>query len=270
MAAETIDLLVVNHNTKDLLKRLLDYLKSDDDGVSWNLYLADNGSADGSRHWIVNNASQYRLEQVYFNPNIGYANAVNIMAFESHSPYLAALNADVWMTTEDVVAIIDRFKTDAKIAVVGPKQRDENYRIRHGGIVGSNIHPRHRGWQALDTYDNAFRDVDDVITVAGSAYFMRRDTWNEMTRCEQYQRAIKQLIDKTVEGAFLPTPHYFEETWYSYHVRYHGYRVVYDGAVSIGHTWRASTGASSRLREYFIESKKMFVTACEIHGIEHD
>lgn len=269
MAAETIDLLLVNHNTQGKLERLLDTLHKDDDGESWKLYLADNGSTDGSKYWLLNNASRYRIERVHMNVNIGYAAAVNGLAKRSNSRYLAAINADTWFHTEDVAAIIERFKTDDNIAVVGPKQRDEDYNIRHAGIVGSNVNPKHRGWAALDHYDQAFRDVIDCVTVSGSAYFMRRDIWDEMTRCPLYRSALRK-VGKGADGAFLPTQHYYEETWYSYHVREHGHRVVYDGNISIGHTWRASTGASPKLREYFKESKKLFVIACQTHGIEHD
>lgn len=269
MAAEAVDLLIVNHNTQEKLERLLDTLHEDDDCKTWKLYLADNGSTDGSKYWILNNASRYRIERVHMNVNIGYAAAVNGLANKSYSRYLAAINADTWFNTEDIASVIERFKIDPNIAVVGTKQCDEDSRIRHAGIVGSNVNPKHRGWGALDRYDRTFRDVIDCVTVSGSAYFMRRDTWDEMTNCQLYRAALAR-IGKGSNGAFLPTPHFFEETWYSYHVREHGYRVVYDGNISIGHTWRASTGASPKLKEYFKESKKLFVTACETHGIEHD
>jgi hypothetical protein len=146
---------------------------------------------------------------------------------------------------------------------------DENYRITHAGIVGTNTHPSHRGWREYDPLDNLFKDRVNCITVSGSAYFIRRYVWDALTNNTKYREMYPDAI-----GAFLPTPHYYEETWCSYFARHLGYNVVYDGTVTIGHSWHASSPKPgegySHADAQFAVSREIFRSACDFIGIERD
>lgn len=280
-----IDLLVVNYNTKPLLERLLNTLHEDAGRNNpWAIYIADNDSTDDSRDFLRQHAihyemgaakprsfgsamySAYDLKEVHFLPNNGYSFAINHMAARGEGDIIGILNADVWLTSGDVAAIQSIFDEDPTISILGPKQRNEQGNIVHAGIVGTNEAPRHRGWNEHDPHDVKYKDQIDCVTVSGSAYFVRRSVWEDMTNHPDYK-----MVSNNAPGAFLPTPHYFEETWCSYFARHLGYRVVYDGTVSIGHTWCASTnGPAPILNQYFRESQKIFRAACDKIGIEHD
>ena len=90
----------------------------------------------------------------------------------------------------------------------------------------------------------------------------------------------KTQNEKTQNGFFtantmtLPTPHYYEETWCSYLARHRGYNVVYDGSVSIGHSWHASSPKPgegySHADAQFKVSQSIFRNACDQLGIERD
>lgn len=259
-----IDLCVVNFNTGDKLMRLLDTIHSDWDGdeSTWSMYIADNGSTDESLAMLTQR-SWYR-GSLYSNENIGYSAACNQLASIGYGDIIGLLNADVWLTSADVQKIQEIFDKDPTVAILGPKQRDENGLIRHAGIVGDNEHPKHRGWNEFDPRDELYRDQVDCVTISGSAYFIRRDVWEELWNCEVYRAMFPDAT-----GAFLPTPHFYEETWCSYHARYHNHRVVYDGSVSIGHTWHASSPIGSQ-NERFKVSYKIFSQAADFHGISHD
>jgi hypothetical protein len=114
-----------------------------------------------------------------------------------------------------------------------------------------------------------YRDQINCVTVSGSAYFVRRDVWDDMTNNKQYRELYPDAI-----GAFLPTPHYYEETWCSYFARHLGYNVVYDGSISIGHSWHASSPKPgegiSNADKYFPISREIFRKACDHIGIERD
>lgn len=62
----------------------------------------------------------------------------------------------------------------------------------------------------------------------------------------------------------------YEETWCSYHARAHGFNVVYDGSISIGHSWHASSPVGGKQDRHFKESQRLFRRACLIHEIECD
>jgi GT2 family glycosyltransferase len=266
-----IDLCVVNHNTRPLLKRLLDNVHrgSSIANKNWRLYIADNGSTDDTVDWFRENDLNYKIDRVYFNQNIGYSSACNQLATLGNSAFIGLLNADVWLSNEDINKIVKIFKEDSSIHILGPKQRDEYSLIRHAGIVGTNTAPKHRGWMQPDPNDTLFKDRVECVTVSGSAYFIRREVWNTLTCNSKYRKLYPNAI-----GAFLPTPHYYEETWCSYFARHLGYNVIYDGSVSIGHSWHASSpkpGEGYSIADaQFKTSQSIFRGACDYMGIERD
>jgi GT2 family glycosyltransferase len=270
-----IDLCIVNYNSTKELKRFLDTLHSDlksPNGAlekNWNLYITDNNSTDNFIPWIRDNEDSYYINRTYLRQNIGYSAATNMMASNSNAEIIAVLNADVWMSSSDCMKIENIFKENPDIHILGPKQRDEYGHITHAGIVGTNTAPRHRGWKELDKLDELYRDRVECVTVSGSAYFIRREVWNALTNNPRYRDMYPNAI-----GAFLPTPHYYEETWCSYFARHLGYNVVYDGSVSIGHSWHASSPKPgegySHADAQFPISREIFRKACDYIGIERD
>lgn len=266
-----IDLCVINYNTKHMLERLLNVLHSDldENNLCWNLHIADNGSIDGTVDWLKEVHENYNINSVYINENIGYSAACNQLAYHSSADIIALLNADTWFTSSDIKIIDDIFTDNPDIHILGPKQRDENGLITHAGIIGTNVQPRHRGWREHDPYDILYRDRIECVTISGSAYFIRRDVWNALTNDSEYRKLYPEAV-----GAFLPTPHYYEETWCSYFARHRGYNVVYDGSASIGHSWHASSPKPgegfSEADSMFPISREIFRNACDQLGIERD
>lgn len=260
-----IDLCVVSYNTRDKLERLCCELLSDAEPhwQPWRLYVADNGSTDGSVEWLKERQRTYEIEHVAYNENIGYAAACNQLAGYGTGEIIGLLNADVWFATSDVQKIERSFR-DQEVSILGPKQRNEQGSIVHAGIFGSNEQPKHRGWRQHDPQDQFYRDKQECVTVSGSAYFIRRTTWETLTQCKIYQS-----IAPEAPGAFLPTPHFYEETWCSYHARAHGFKVFYDGSISIGHSWHASSPVGSQ-NDKFRMSYGIFSAACDAHAIAHD
>lgn len=262
-----IDLCIVNYNTLHLLKRFLTTLHSDaaDYPDLWRIFIADNGSVDGSKEWLFANGSAFMISDYMNNANIGYSNACNALAAAGQSEIICLLNSDVWLTSGDLNAVNEIFKEDSSVDILGPKQRDESGYITHAGIIGTNKEPKHRGWKEYDPEDVMFRDRVDCVTVSGSAYFIRRSVWNSLWHDEEYRQIFPEAT-----GAFLPTPHYYEETWCSYFARHRGYNVVYDGSVSIGHSWHKSSPVGGEADKKFAVSREIFRDTCDRMGIERD
>lgn len=267
-----IDLCVVAYNNCRELPRLLDHLN---DGkyqaalgnhINWTLSIADNDSTDGTREalkdipWLETGVTP----MVLYNENIGYARACNQLAAIGDSEIIGFLNADVWLSSYDVMQIQDAFDSDRTISILGPKQRDERGYITHAGIEGTNTDAQPRAWRMKDPRDKFYRGRERMVSVAGSAYFIRRPVWDFLTECQTYQKMYPGAI-----GAMLETELYYEETYLSYHARAHGFQVVYDGSISIGHSWHASSPVGSQVHK-FHDSRKIFRKACAMHDIECD
>lgn len=262
----------MNYNTRWMLERLLNTLKSDFEPDVWNIYLADNDSPDDSAEWIQKNIHSYpNVKAVCYNSNIGYSAAINELALLSNSEFLCAVNADTWFTTNHVKQVIKSFESHPNAAVIGVKQMNEQGAIKHGGIFWDGVtNPIHRGWNQSDPEDKLFKSAEKCWTVSGSIYYMRRSVWNEVANFKPFTDLFPDLQPGE---AWLPTPMYFEETFFSQMVQHLGYEVWYDGTIeTAGHTWNASTGESHNevSHRLFQRSRNMYIYACEKLGIEHE
>lgn len=277
-----VDLCIVSYNALEKTERLLHSIYELNDNSLFDVYVADNGSSDGSAEALVHLAKDYGF--TYFqNPNVGYSAACNQLAYAGTNNIIGLLNCDVWFDANNIRQIIDSFLLHPDAGVIGPKQRDENGNITHAGIVGSNIAPRHRGWQQPDKLDTEYKDFIECVTVSGSAYFVRRSIWEEASSNREYMRLYDKFADHSSSrlrvspkywldnpGAFLSTPHYYEETFASYFIRHLGYKICYDGTISMGHSWHGSHEKNSKMDKMFTVSQAMFREACDHFEITHD
>ncbi len=62
----------------------------------------------------------------------------------------------------------------------------------------------------------------------------------------------------------------YEETYASYHAVDHGYNIFYNGQISMGHSWHASSPLGGEADKLFRISRAIFREACDRHDIEHD
>lgn len=181
-----------------------------------------------------------------------YAQSVNRSLARGTAPYVLALNADTRML-EPPDQIVALFEEHADIAVIGPRQIDDQGRITHGGIVGDNFNRAFRCW--MQPLEHAARMCGecalDVPTVSGSVYFARRSVWEQL-------------------GGFLETALYYEETALDFRIRHAGWRVVYTGATTWEHLWARSPVELDDRAALAQESRQAFRRYCLQHGIQCD
>jgi GT2 family glycosyltransferase len=198
--------------------------------------------------------------------NVGYARACNVAADRArewdHS-VLAFFNADVILPPGAVDECAAVLEEHPDWAVLGPRQADSLGRVTHAGIFGTLDRPRHRAWRQPN--GPHYGDIQEAVTVSGSAYFIKRDVWDFLTDCP-----IFRDVAPHAHGAFLPTHHYYEETWCSYHAQAHGWKVIYYGPVVINHEWHQASPVGGWAERQFPISQKYFREACDAHGIPHD
>lgn len=257
-----IDAVVVNYRTPADLERFCASFPTD---ASAGLVIVN--VCPGPDDLAVARRWQGRLgaSLVSFADNVGYARAVNRAATLGRREVLAIFNADIVLTPGALHACHRALMDQPGWGVLGPRQVDDRGRFTHAGIFGTGDAPKHRGWHEADR--GQYRDVVPAVTVSGAAYFIRRDTWDELTRCPTYRNHID------AEGAFLPTVFYFEETFCSYHAAAHGWEVVYFGEATVTHTWHAAVRATASedwAARQWVESRAMFRAACDAHGIARD
>lgn len=250
--------VVVNYHTWDLLDNFIDSMREFYPEYVDSLVIVDvETDSKGLDYYEFDN---YRSS----TENIGYAGACNMGAqISPASEFIAFFNADTEFVDSDVIPRCIEALEDPEVAVVGPLQYDKRGRITHAGIFGTNTAPRHRAWK--QPVSSQVRDERYAVTVSGSAYFTKRSVWEEMSNCDIYQEVFPEAT-----GGFLPTPLYYEETGYSYHVGAHGYKVLYLGSGEMIHDHNKSPLPSGEKSNMAKISRKMFREFCDQHDIPRD
>jgi len=264
-----IDLCITHHKTEGLLEKLLKELYEDTFTLNKNckVYLYDSGSGDKFKNWIKKNITKYTIEKVYFKENNGYAYACNYMASKGNSEIIGFIHGDVIISPKDLAKVNSIFSENPGIHILGPKVITEDGKIDSAGTFGSNFSPEFRGLHQFDKNKNLYTDRKKCINVSGCAYFIRRNVWDVLSNHPKYRRLYPSAL-----GAFLETPHFFEEVWCSYFARFLGYNVIYDGSITVKHSVRASSSlpveSKNSIENTAYEiSQKIFLYTCDKVGI---
>lgn len=202
---------------------------------------------------------------IAFEENVGYARACNRGAQQGDGDVVALFNADTILSAHVLSDCYDAILREPTWGVLGPRQVDQLGRITSGGVYGHPTRPHMESWMVSDG-GQCSEIREDALTVAGSAYFVRREVWEELSCCPLYLRAAPDA-----EGAFLPTRHYYEETWCSYHARAHGFQVVFYGPACMIHKWHRASALGGHADQGMSDARALFRRACDLHGrIPHE
>jgi GT2 family glycosyltransferase len=254
----TLDVVVIDYRTPDLLKDFVDsYAEHSWPGCT--LTVADVDPVSGQTKQL---AADYVASYIGFDRNVGYGRACNesVTLTDGEGEVILLANADTRLSS-GLIECVQALMTFENWGALGPRQVNEVNQIVHAGIVGHERSPHPRAWNEIDYGQHSYID-EDVLSISGSLYFIKRTVWNLLTNCELYRD-----YQPDANGPLLETPHYFEETWCSYHMRAHGYRTVFYGPVQMIHLWHKASPHGGWADQQFRTSQHMHRTACAAHGI---
>jgi len=252
-----VDVVVVNYKTPDFLEGFCrSYDRHKFEGCT--LTVVDVTLDSPYAQQIAEN---YDAEYVLFEENVGYARACNAGAFCGVNDVILLANADTLLTENFEACYKYLITPDQDFGILGPRQVDEFNRVTAGGIFGTETNIGQRGWNELD--HGQYSDIRwDAKSVSGSLYFIKRSVWEELTQCQYMQEAYPGI-----EGAFIPTPHYYEETCCSYHARAHGYKIVFFGPAKMIHYWHKASDLGGWADRQSETSKAMMRSFLGSHNI---
>lgn len=252
-----IDVVVVNYKTPELLQDFhRSYIMHRFDGCTLTI-------VDVETRGLYGSVEQGDLKVIYTEENIGYARACNMGAADGNNDVILLANADTLLTADLEECHVALMGHD-NWGILGPRQTNSQGAITAGGILGPVQSPHQRGWNEPDV--GQCSDVlDDVYSVSGSLYFIKRLLWEELTEC-----SVMQKLYPEIEGAFIPTPHYFEETTCSRHAVAHGFKCVFYGPAKMIHHWHAASPHGGWADNQFQTSLQMHREFCDAHNIEHE
>lgn len=261
---EGISVIVTNYRTPYLIKEFVDSYTFQKCDVPTELIVIDVHPTEETTEEMANILKGVDSQYWPIDYNCGYSGACNFASTVAEYDTLAFFNSDTRLF-DDTLTICHKYLRDNPgVGICGPLQVDSNGLVTHAGVFGTNERPQIRGWRSKSP--DLFRDVrDDCVTVFGSAYFVRRECWEEMADHPKFKEMYPSC-----EGAMLPTRHYYEETWCSYFARHLGWKVAYVGDAIMVHEWHKSSPVGSVEGQVMRDSRDMFRETCDAFGILHD
>jgi GT2 family glycosyltransferase len=247
-----VSIVVVNWNTKELLRRCTESIFRETKEVVIEVIIVDNGSADGSAEAIQQEFPNVHI--IRNNENKGFAAASNQGIEISRGRYVLLLNSDLEMVDRTIDKIVRFADANSCAGVVGCKIINFDDSVQPSCFTFpsftnllfrtfylNKFFPRHHvfGRECMTWW--SYDDTIEVEAVKGCFMFVRRS-------------AIEQ-VGVLDEIFFL----YFEESDWCYRMRQHGWKTIFTPSAKVMHVGGAAAeraGAVSLL--HFVHSQQLF------------
>lgn len=127
-----VSIIIVNYNTRDLLRECLESIFAHTDGISFEIIVSDNGSLDGSLEMV---RSLFPIVRLVENAaNIGFGPANNHALQVATGKYVFYLNSDAFLLNNAVKMFFDYWESNedgARIGALGCNLVDEHGAFTH-------------------------------------------------------------------------------------------------------------------------------------------
>lgn len=112
-----VSIVVVNYNTRELLASCLESLYATIAGISFEVWVVDNASSDGSIEMVGERFPAVKC--IRNDANLGFARANNRAISQSTGRYIVLLNSDTVMTPSALTTITTFMDVHPDVAVCG-------------------------------------------------------------------------------------------------------------------------------------------------------
>jgi N-acetylglucosaminyl-diphospho-decaprenol L-rhamnosyltransferase len=258
-----IGIVILNWNTKDLLRRCLQTVLASEGAFTQHVVVVDNASSDGSPDMVQAEFPGVTLIASDINGGYPYGNNLGLRALGFHDGggaddnaprYALLLNPDTELPPNALADMIHYMDTNPELGVAGPKlilpdgSLDKACRrsfptplvsfYRFSGL--SRLFPRS---PRFARYNMTFADPDEEIavdSVVGAYMQVRRE-------------AVAQvgLLDETF---FM----YGEDLDWAYRIKQAGWKIYYNPKVTVLHVKRAASRKSQRAQMEFYRAMLIF------------
>jgi GT2 family glycosyltransferase len=129
-----LSIVVVSWNTQELLQKCLNSIYTNPAGVSFEIWVVDNNSIDGSVNMVQQEFPEVKLIK---NPtNFGFAQANNQAIRRSVGRYVLLLNPDTRVKSGALATLVDYLDASPQVGAAGPRL------LNPDGSLQVSCHPR--------------------------------------------------------------------------------------------------------------------------------
>lgn len=195
-------IVILNYNGKEMMRQYLPTLLSCSEGS--DIYVADNGSKDGSVDMLADEFPQVKV--IALDQNYGFAGGYN-MAFRNMQStgysYYLLLNSDIEVTENWLKPLEDYMDIHADVAACQPKLRAISnreafeYAGASGGFIDKYGYPFCRGrmFDVVEKDEGQYDDATEVMWATGAALMIRCEDWNNVGGFDDSFFAHNEEID---------------------------------------------------------------------------
>lgn len=228
-ATPTLSIVIVNFNTRELLKACLRSVEASRTARPWELFVVDNASADGSADMVAAEFPWATL--IRSESNRGYAYANNLGLRRAAGSYLLLLNPDTVLPPDALQQMVDYMDAHPEAGIAGPKlvRQDGSLdlacrrsfpspEVSFYRMLGlSKLFPRSSRFGRYNlTYLNPDRPAE-VDSVVGAFMIVRSEAVSQVG-----------MLD---ESFFM----YGEDLDWAFRIKSRGWKVLYNPAVVVLH-----------------------------------
>jgi len=176
--------VILNWNGLSWLKRFLaDVIRFSADDET-KVFVADNGSDDGSPEWLANNVPEAEL--IRFDTNLGFAGGYNAALNRINSKYFVLLNSDVEVTENWLTPLIAFMDLNPDVASCQPKIKSLANReyFEYAGAAGGYLDKygyafcRGRIFDNVEKDNGQYDDPADIFWSSGACMVVRAAAWS--------------------------------------------------------------------------------------------
>ena len=175
--------VILNWNGIGYLKMFLGSVNkysSDKDTV---IFVADNGSTDGSLEWITANYTGVKI--IRLEKNHGFAGGYNMALSQIDARYFVLLNSDIEVTAGWLQPLVSFMDNNPDVASCQPKirsyyQKDQfEYAGAAGGFIDRYGYPFCRGriFDKIEKDNGQYDSQIDIFWASGACMIVRSDAW---------------------------------------------------------------------------------------------
>jgi hypothetical protein len=175
--------VILNWNGLGWLQKFLKTVIRFSAGPDTVVFLADNGSTDGSAEWVSKNFSEVTLIRI--ESNHGFAGGYNLALKQIAAKYFVLLNSDAEVTEGWLDPMINHLDQNHDVASCQPKIRSFYNReyFEYAGAAGGYIDKfgytfcRGRIFEHIEKDAGQYDNCTDIFWSSGACMMVRSEAW---------------------------------------------------------------------------------------------
>ncbi|MBP9837361.1 MAG: glycosyltransferase family 2 protein [Proteobacteria bacterium] len=228
-----VDIIIVTHNAEEKLRACVTSLRKNTENSNYILTIVNNGSSDGTAKYLK--TLKGNVQVITTKANKGFCYGANLGIESTNNDIVTLLDDDVEVTKDWLPTLLKKLRKKA-VGIVTPKIIFPNGTIFSAGFFLKKLLSLGYGEIDFGQY-NRVREFD---AFPGPCWLIKRK--------------VLQEIGKFDEKYF---PCQYEDLDYCLRVRQAGYKIIYNGKVSvIHHNLFRSAKKQSKNLQYFLDKWK--------------